>query len=367
MSDQAREPKVLMKGNEAVAEAAIRAGCRTYFGYPITPQNELAAYMSKRMPQPEINGVFVQAESETGAINMVYGAAAAGARVLTSSSSPGVALKAEGISYLAAADLPSVIINIQRGGPGLGTIQPSQGDYFMSTKAPGHGDFKCLVYAPATVQEMADMVGDAFEKADEYRMPALILSDGLLGQMMEPVSLPPIKDPADCPQHEWATTGTKGKREPQEINSLRLYPEQLEATNNERYAMYDRIKAKEQQAEMYRTDDADIVVVAYGASARTAKSAVDLARDAGVKAGLIRPLLVWPFPDDSLESAIASGVKGFLSVEMSMGQMVEDVRLAVNGRLPVEMFNRTGGLVPEPKAIAAKIEEMYKQTAEGGK
>jgi len=354
-----------MKGNEAVAEAAIRAGCRTYFGYPITPQNELAAYMSKRMPQ--VDGVFVQAESETGAINMVYGAAAAGARVLTSSSSPGVALKAEGISYLAAADLPSVIINIQRGGPGLGTIQPSQGDYFMSTKAPGHGDFKCLVYAPSTVQEMADMVGDAFEKADEYLMPAIILSDGLLGQMMEPVALPPIKDPADCPQHDWALTGTRGKRAPQEVNSLRLYPEQLEATNNERYAMYDRIKAKEQQAEMYRTDDADIIVVAYGASARTAKSAVDLARDAGVRAGMVRPLLVWPFPDDALDSLITGGTaKGFLTVEMSMGQMVEDVQLLVNGRLPIDSFNRTGGLVPEPKAIAERIEKLYKQTAEGG-
>jgi len=362
---ESREPKRLMKGNEAVAEAAIRAGCRTYFGYPITPQNELAAYMSKRMPQ--LDGVFVQAESETGAINMVYGAAAAGARVLTSSSSPGVALKAEGISYLAAADLPSVIINIVRGGPGLGTIQPSQGDYFMSTKAPGHGDFKCLVYAPATVQEMADMVGDAFEKADEYRMPALILSDGLLGQMMEPVALPPIKDPKDCPQHEWATTGTKGKREPQEINSLRLYPEQLEATNNERYAMYDRIKAKEQKAELYRTDDAEIIVVSYGASARSAKNAIDIARENGVKAGLVRPLLVWPFPDDSIDALIAGGkVKGFLTVEMSMGQMVEDVRLVVNGRKPVEMHNRTGGLVPEPKAIAAAIEELYAQTREGG-
>jgi len=366
MTETAREPKRLMKGNEAVAEAAIRAGCRTYFGYPITPQNELAAYMSKRMPQ--VDGVFVQAESETSAVNMVYGAAAAGARVLTSSSSPGVALKAEGISYLAAADLPSVIINIQRGGPGLGTIQPSQGDYFMSTKAPGHGDFKCLVYAPATVQEMADMVGEAFEKADEYLMPALILSDGLLGQMMEPVALPPIKDPADCPQHDWALTGTGGRRAPQEVNSLRLYPEQLEATNNQRYAMYDRIKAKEQQAEMYRTDDAEIVIVAYGASSRTAKSAVDIAREKGVKVGLIRPLLVWPFPDDSIEGLLNKGTaKGFLTVEMSMGQMVEDVRLAVNGRAPVEMHNRTGGLVPEPKAIAAAAEALQKQILEGGK
>ncbi|MCL2525555.1 MAG: 3-methyl-2-oxobutanoate dehydrogenase subunit VorB [Coriobacteriia bacterium] len=362
---EVREPKRLMKGNEAVAEAAIRAGCRTYFGYPITPQNELAAYMSKRMPQ--VDGVFVQAESETSAINMVYGASAAGARVLTSSSSPGVALKAEGLSYLAGADLPSVIINIQRGGPGLGTIQPSQGDYFMSTKAPGHGDFKCLVYAPATVQEMADMVGDAFEKADQYRMPALILSDGLLGQMMEPVALPPIKDPADCPQHDWAMTGTKGERAPMEINSLQLYPEELEAANTERYARYDVVKANEQAAELYQTQDAEIIVVAYGASARTAKSAVDLARDAGIKAGMVRPLLVWPYPDDSINDLIEAGkVKGFLTVEMSMGQMVEDVRLVVNGRLPIDSYNRTGGLVPDPQAILAKMNEMQAQFAEGG-
>ena len=364
-----KEPLRLMKGNEACAEAAIRAGCRAYFGYPITPQNELAAYMSKRMPQVE--GVFVQAESEISAINMVYGASAAGFRALTSSSSPGVALKAEGISYLAGADLPSVIINISRGGPGLGTIQPSQGDYFMATKAPGHGDFKCLVYAPASVQEMADMVTEAFNKSDQYRMPAIILADGMLGQMMEPVSLPAMPNDQKLQNNRdkpWALTGTltaskddnHSFRSPREINSLHLVPEELEAANLDRFARYEHIIEHEQRAHHYLTDDAEIIVVAYGSTGRTVQTSIDIARAAGIKAGLLRPQLVWPFPNAAIEDLILHGnLRAILSIEMSMGQMVEDVLLATCGKVPVATYNRTGGFVPDPVIVAEKIKELY--------
>jgi len=359
--------KVLMKGNEALAEAAIRAGCRHFFGYPITPQNELAAYMSKRMPQVE--GIFLQAESEISAINMVYGASAAGARVMTSSSSPGISLKSEGISYLAAADLPAVIINVQRGGPGLGSIQPSQADYWQATRAMGHGDFHILVFAPSTVQEMADMAHVAFEVSDRYRVPAMILADGLLGQMMEPVALPEEMDLAKLPVKDWALSGTGGVRPPLIVNSMHLQSDELEATNLERFERYAAIKAEEQRVELYRCEDAEVVAVAFGACARVAKSAIDLARDAGIKAGLMRPLTLWPWPERAIEDLIAAGnVRAFLSIEMSLGQMVDDIRLTVNGRLPVEFYGRTGGMIPEPQAVKSELAELLArcEAAEGG-
>jgi 2-oxoglutarate ferredoxin oxidoreductase subunit alpha len=342
-----------MKGNEALAESAIRAGCRFFFGYPITPQTELAAYMAKRMPKE--GGTYLQAESEIAAINMVYGASGAGARAMTSSSSPGISLKAEGISYLAGADLPAVIINVQRGGPGLGGIQPSQSDYFQATRATGHGDFHLIVLAPSTVQEMADYVFAAFDLADEYRTPVMVLADGMLGQMMEPVVMPEPK--GALPDKPWAVTGHKGAREHNIVNSLHLQPERLEETNIERYERYDRIKAAEQRAEEYRVEDADIVLVAFGASARIARSAVNKARDRGIKAGLIRPITLWPFPVDAIERASATA-KAFLTVEMNMGQMVDDVRLAVAGRLPVAFYGRAGGIIPTPAETLAKIEEL---------
>jgi 2-oxoglutarate ferredoxin oxidoreductase subunit alpha len=342
-----------MKGNEAIAESAIRAGCRCFFGYPITPQTEVAAYMSKRMAKE--GGVYLQAESEIAAINMVYGAAAAGARAMTSSSSPGISLKGEGISYMAGADLPGVIINIERGGPGLGGIQPSQSDYWQATRATGHGDFHLIVLAPSTVQEMADEVFEAFDLADTYRTPVMILADGMLGQMMEPVALPEPK--TEFPAKPWATTGHRNKREHNIVNSLYLKPEDLERTNVERYERYGRIKAAEQRAETYLTDDAEVVVVAFGACARIARSAVNKAREKGIKAGLMRPITLWPFPVDVIDAAACSA-KAFLTVEMNMGQMVDDVRLAVNGRLPVEFFGRAGGIIPTPGEVLAQIEHV---------
>ncbi|MGN1207439.1 MAG: 3-methyl-2-oxobutanoate dehydrogenase subunit VorB, partial [Eubacteriales bacterium] len=319
--------KVLMKGNEAIAEAAIRAGCRHYFGYPITPQTEVAAYMAKRMPK--IGGVFLQAESEISAINMVYGVASAGMRVMTSSSSPGISLKQEGISYLAGADLPALIVNVQRGGPGLGGIQPSQSDYFQATKGGGHGDYHLIVLAPASVQEMADMTGKAFDLADEYRMPVMLLADGTMGQMMEPVTLP--ETAPRTVEKPWAVTGTQGKREHNIINSLYLKPEILERTNLERYDRYRVIEEKEPLWEEYLTEDADICVVAFGIAARVSKNAVKAARAKGIKAGLIRPITLWPFPKAPLAKA-ADHVKAFLSVELSMGQMIEDIELAIRCR-----------------------------------
>ena len=345
--------KVLMKGNEVLAEAALRAGCRFFFGYPITPQTELAAYMSKRMPK--VGGTYLQAESEIAAINMVYGASAAGARVMTSSSSPGVSLKGEGIPYMAGADLPGVIVNVQRGGPGLGGIQPSQSDYWQATRATGHGDFQLMVFAPSTVQEMADCAFLAFEKADEYRMPVMILADGMLGQMMEPVVLPEPK--ADLPDKPWATTGHQGKREHNIVNSLYLQAADLERLNNERFERYEKIKQTEQRAELFMTDDADIVIVAFGASARIARSAVVSARENGIKAGLIRPITLWPFPTDAIEGVIPHA-KALLSVEMNMGQMVDDVRLVSAGRVPVEFFGHAGGIIPTPAEVLAQIEKL---------
>ena len=364
---QTAPKKILMKGNEALAESAIRAGCRCFFGYPITPQNEIAAYMSKRMPQVE--GTYLQAESEIAAINMVYGAAAAGARVMTSSSSPGISLKSEGISYLAAADLPAVIVNIQRGGPGLGGIQPSQADYWQATRAMGHGDFHIIVFAPSTVQEMADMADVAFEVADRYRVPTMILADGLLGQMMEPVVLPEGINPASLPGKDWALMGTGEVRPPHIVNSMRLIPNDLENTNTERFERYETIKANEQRAELYCTEDAEVVVVAFGACARVAKSAVDAAREAGLKVGLLRPIALWPWPQNAIEDLITKGkVKAFLSVEMSMGQMIDDIRLTLNGRLPIEFYGRSGGMIPEPAAVKDKLAELATRygSAKGG-
>jgi 2-oxoglutarate/2-oxoacid ferredoxin oxidoreductase subunit alpha len=345
-----------MKGNEAIAESAIRAGCRCYFGYPITPQTEIAAYMAKRMRKE--GGTYLQAESEIAAINMVYGAAAVGARAMTSSSSPGISLKGEGISYMAGADLPGVIVNVERGGPGLGGIQPSQADYWQATRATGHGDFHLIVLAPSTVQEMADEVYLAFDLADRYRTPVMLLADGMLGQMMEPVVLPEAI--GELPEKPWATNGHGDTRPRNVVNSLYLQPENLEKLNIERYQRYEAIKAAEQRAETYLTDDADIVIVAFGACARIARSAINKAREHGIKAGLIRPITLWPYPVDAIEAVVGSAA-AFLAVEMNMGQMVDDVRLAVAGRKPVEFFGRTGGIIPTPAEVLGEIERIASQ------
>lgn len=349
-----RVQKVLMKGNEAIAEAAIRAGCRHYFGYPITPQTEIAAYMAKRMPK--IGGTFLQAESEIAAVNMVYGAASAGVCAMTSSSSPGISLKSEGISYLVGCDLPAVIVNVQRGGPGLGGIQPSQADYWQATRAPGHGDLHLLVFAPASIQEAADMVFEAFELADTYRVPAMILADGMLGQMMEPVTFSD-REARQFDKESWAACGHKGARRHNIINSLILDPHELEDSVVRRFRTYDRIKAKHQQAETYLTEDAKIVLVAFGATARIAKTAVDAARGQGIAAGLIRPQTLWPYPE-KIVAQMAQTAKTMLCVEMNMGQMVDDVRLAVDGKLPVHFFGHTGGVLPTPAEILAQIKAL---------
>ncbi len=346
--------KVLMKGNEALAEAAIQCGCKHYFGYPITPQTEIAAYMAKRLPKE--GGVFLQAESEVAAINMVLGAAAAGVRTMTSSSSPGVSLKSEGVSYIAGSDLPALIINVQRGGPGLGGIQPSQSDYWQATKALGHGDFQMFVLAPSTIQEMVDFVPLAFEVGEKYRVPSMILSDGMLGQMMEPVEFPEKKETAIA-EKPWATNGHQNKREKNIINSLYIEPEVLENLVQERYERYEKIKAEEQRAEEFMTEDAEIVVVAFGASSRVARSAIKAAREEGIKVGMIRPITVWPFPDKTIEKVVPTAKK-FLCVEMNMGQMVDDVRLVVNGRKPVEFFGRTGGVIPTPAEVLDQIRAL---------
>lgn len=353
--------KVLMKGNEAMAESAMRAGCRFFFGYPITPQTELAAYMSRKMPQ--IGGTYLQAESEIAAINMVYGAAAAGARAMTSSSSPGISLKTEGISYMAGSDLPGVIVNVQRGGPGLGSIQPSQSDYWQATRAAGHGDFFMPVLAPSTVQEMADSVYRAFDLADQYRTPVMVLADGMLGQMMEPVVLPDERSLDSLPAKPWATTGHRHARPHNIVNSLYLTAEELEDLNIERFKRYELIKCTEQRAECFLTDDAEIVVTAFGAAARIARSAVTAARAEGIKAGLLRPITLWPFPEDAIIGTL-SRAKVYLSVEMNMGQMIDDVRLAVGSQVPVEFFGRTGGVIPTPAEVLAKIRAINERMGE---
>ena len=345
--------KVLMKGNEAIAEAAIRAGCRHYFGYPITPQTEVAAYMAKRMPK--IGGTFLQAESEISAINMVYGVAGTGMRVMTSSSSPGVSLKQEGISYIAGADLPALIVNVQRGGPGLGGIQPSQSDYFQATKGGGHGDYHLIVLTPASVQEMADMTALAFDLADKYRMPAMLLADGTMGQMMEPVELP--EENVNVVEKPWAVTGTKGERKHNIINSLYLAPDELEKTNFERFERYKYVEEHEARYESFMMDDAEYCVVAFGIAARVSKNAVVAARKEGIKVGMIRPLTIWPFPKKPLREA-ADKVKGFISVELSMGQMIEDIRLATECKKPVILCNRAGGMIPSPEEVLASIRKL---------
>ena len=352
--------KVLMKGNEAIAEAAIRCGCRHYFGYPITPQTEIAAYMAKRMPK--IGGTFLQAESEIAAINMVYGCASTGRRAMTSSSSPGISLKAEGISYLAGADLPALIVNVQRGGPGLGGIQPSQSDYFFMTRGPGHGDFHIIVLAPATVQEMADMTRLAFELGEKYRMPAMLLADGTMGQMMEPVVLPDdegIRYQGTGNRNEWAVTGTECKRPHHIINSLYLKPDELEKTNIERFERYAKLEKEECRWEEYLMDDAEICVVSVGITARVSKNAIVECRKRGIKVGMIRPITLYPFPKEPLAKAAAK-VKSFLTVELNMGQMNEDVKLAINCQKPVNMCNRVGGMIPSTDEVVAAIEKEAK-------
>jgi len=343
--------RVLMKGNEVIAEAAVHAGCKYFFGYPITPQSELVAYMARRLP--EIGGLFLQAESEIAAINMVYGAASTGVRVMTSSSSPGFSLKQEGISYLVGSELPAVIVNVVRGGPGLGNIQPAQSDYFQVTKGGGHGDYNLPVLAPATLQEIVDLTKDAFDIADRYRTPVILMGDGMLGQMMEPVEFKEIGDKVQ-PEKSWATTGTRGDGGPRIITSLELNAEGLELRNQHLQRKFAEIKKNEVKYETYLTDDADYIIVAYGTVARIAMNAIKKAREEGYKIGLIRPISLWPFPQKPFEET-RERVKGYISVEMSAGQMVEDVRLAVNGRSPVRFYGRTGGVVPTQEEIYTKI------------
>ncbi len=347
--------KVLMKGNEAIAEAAIQAGCRHYFGYPITPQTEVAAYMAKRMPK--IGGVFLQAESEVASINMVYGAAATGCRVMTSSSSPGISLKSEGLSYIAGSDVPAFVVNVQRGGPGLGGIQPSQSDYFQATKGGGHGDYRMIVLAPASVQEMASLTIKGFNLADKYRMTSMILADGTIGQMMEPISF----EDATIEEYEkpWALTGTNCQRPHNIVNSLYLQPEVLEQKNFERYERYKYIEEHEALWEEYQMEDAEYCVVAFGIASRVAKNAVVAARAEGIKVGLIRPITLWPFPTQALAKA-ADQVKGFISVELNMGQMIEDVRLATGCKRPVALCNRSGGMIPSPEQVLESIRSAQK-------
>ena len=346
--------KVLMKGNEAIAEAAILSGCRHYFGYPITPQTEVAAYMSKKMPK--IGGTFLQAESEIAAINMVYGVASTGKRAMTSSSSPGIALKCEGISYLAGADLPALIVNVQRGGPGLGGIQPSQSDYFLATRGPGHGDFHVIVLAPSSVQEMADLTAKAFDLAEKYRMPAMLLADGTMGQMMEPVILPePYEGKA---ANSWAVTGTKMEREHNIINSLYLKPTELEDKNLERFERYKVIEEKECLWEEFMMEDAKICIVSCGITARVSRNAIVEARKQGIQVGMIRPITLWPFPKKALFDA-AEKVDEFISVELNMGQMKEDIELAIRCRKPVELVSRVGGMIPSPEEVLTAIVKAW--------
>ncbi|HOM42535.1 MAG TPA: 3-methyl-2-oxobutanoate dehydrogenase subunit VorB [Bacillota bacterium] len=348
--------KELWKGSEAIAEAAIKAGCRFFFGYPITPQNEIPEYMAMKMPQ--VDGCFLQAESEVAAINMVYGAAGAGARVMTSSSSPGISLKQEGITYIAGAELPCVIVNIVRGGPGLGGIQPAQSDYFQACKGGGHGDYRLVVLAPSSVQEAADLVQEAFEIADQYRNPVMVLGDGMIGQMMEPVEFTEVKK-RNLSEKTWATVGTKGKRKPNIINSLFIDPAECEKHNFKLFEKYKEIEKNEVKVETYNLEGAEIVFAAYGTTARIVKNAIASLAKEGIKAGLIRPITLWPFPAKAFETAAEqAGVKAFLTVEMSMGQMVEDVKLSVNGKKPVYFYGRTGGMFPTPKAVAEEAKKI---------
>jgi len=342
-----------MCGNEALAEAAVIAGCDAYFGYPITPQNEIPAYMSRRMP--EEGRVFVQSESELAAINMVYGASATGKRAMTSSSSPGISLMQEGISYLAGAELPAVVVNVMRGGPGLGNIAPSQADYFQATRGGGHGDYRTIVLGPSSVQELVDCMPLAFDLADQYRTPVVVLADGILGQMMEPIVLQK-KPGRELPPKDWALTGAKGRGQ-NIIRSLWLGEGVLEELNYKLQAKYEQIQKNEVLCEQYEVDDAEIVVVAYGIAARIVRGAVDKAREEGIKVGWIRPITLWPFPTEQISRA-AEEFRIFLTVEMSLGQMVEDVKLAIAGKAPVLFYGRPGGGVPTVDEILDKIRQL---------
>ncbi|MBS7258996.1 MAG: 3-methyl-2-oxobutanoate dehydrogenase subunit VorB [Eubacteriales bacterium] len=348
--------KQLMKGCEAVAEAAIMAGCRYFFGYPITPQNDIPEYMARRMPQ--VGGCFLQSESEVAAINMVYGASAAGARVMTSSSSPGISLKQEGMTYIAGAELPCVVVNMVRGGPGLGSIQPSQGDYFQATRGGGHGDYHPIVLAPSSVQEAVDLMQDAFDLADQYRTPVMILADGIIGQMMEPVEFTERKSTRVLPKKDWAATGwTPASDRPRAIvNSLYIEVDELQELNDRLQARYKIIRENETRAELYHTEGAEIIICAYGTVARICKSAINLLEKQGCKVGLFRPITVWPFPEKELAAVMAQdSVKKAVTVEISAGQMVEDVKLAVNGTKPVEFFGKPGSYTPTAEEIAEYI------------
>ncbi len=357
--------KILMKGNEAVAEAAIRAGCRLYFAYPITPQSELIEYMAKMMPK--VDGCFLQAESEVAAINMVYGAGGAGKRVMTSSSSPGISLKQEGISYIAGAEIPAVIVNVQRGGPGLGDIQPGQADYFQAVKGGGHGDYHLIVLAPNSVQEFADMASDAFDLADKYRNPVMILADGMLGQMMEPVEFKEAKTQAEIDaygeQHKsWCITPKTDDTDKHhhEINSLELDPSVLEKHVLDLYKKYDVVEANEVKYDTYNlSDDNEVLCVAFGTASRIVKSAIDELKADGKSVGLIRPITLWPYPYKQILDAIGPKVKKVYVFELNMGQMLDDVKIAVNGKVPVDFWGKVGGIVFTPAEIQHKLEKCW--------
>ena len=357
---RSKRSRILMKGNEAIAEAAIQAGCDAYFGYPITPQAELLEWMAKRMP--ELGRVFVQAESELGAINMGLGAAATGARVLVSSSSPGFSLMAEAMSYMAGSETPIVVVNVMRGGPGLGSIGPSQSDYFQAVKGHGHGDYKVPVLAPASIGEAVELVATAFELAERYRTPVILLADGILGQAMEPIE-PQFRHPPRQ-EFDWALTGADG-RPPRVLRSLHLQPERLEEHNNALQAKFREIVHNEVRWAGEQLDDADLAVVAYGTAARIAHSAVRMARREGMRVGLFRPITLWPFPEAQLRE-LASRPTAMLVVELSAGQMVEDVRLAVEGRCPVAFHGRTGGMLPTPDEVLAELRRLDATVRAGG-
>ena len=353
--------KTLMKGSEAIAEAAIRAGARYFFGYPITPQTEIPEYMSARMP--EVGGCFLQAESEVAAINMIYGAAGTGARSITSSSSPGVSLKQEGISYCAGARLPAVILNVMRGGPGLGNIQASQGDYFQAVKGGGNGDYHLLTYAPSSVQEAIDIMMYAYDKAEQYRIPVLFIADGIIAQMMEPVEMPDFVDfKIDPEKKPWACTGWKPGDDPEKrgvINSIFISTEELAAHNDVLQAMYKEVTENEQQWEYYNCENAEFIITAFGTVARIAKSAINELKEQGINVGLVRPITVWPFPYDAVSKAVnAESVKAVLDVELNEGQMLQDVKLAVNGAKPVDFYGHCGSQMPTTDEIVTKIISM---------
>ena len=357
--------KILMKGNEAVAEAAIRSGCRLYFAYPITPQSELIEYMARMMPK--VNGTFLQAESEVAAINMVYGAAGCGKRVMTSSSSPGISLKMEGISYIAGAELPCVVVNVQRGGPGLGDIQPAQGDYYQATKGGGHGDYRLIVMAPSSVQEFADMASEAFDLADKYRNPVMILADGMLGQMMEPVEFKPAMTQEDIDelgnQHtSWCICPNEDgdKKHHHEINSLEIDPLVLEKHVNDLYRKYATIEKNELRYESYNiSDDNEVLCVAWGTASRVVKSAINELKALGKSVGLIRPINVWPYPYEAIRNAMGKNVKQVYVFELNTGQMLDDVKIAVQGKVPVQFWGKVGGIVFTPAEIQTKLEECF--------